>query len=162
MSSEMNADQLCKYQSHDAACMHLHRWGKVTLLVSLLIGCVVGGNTRGTLVHLASGDSIVVLSLGVTVDAAGRRGLVLEFRPFIALSDTAKLGRETREIWAWVRPTADSADVSFALLRATTRSAGPAIGFQRVQNYAYVVEKQKDGEWLFWDAPPSPSDRTRD
>ncbi len=106
---------------------------------------------RGEVIHLASGDSVRVLTTGPAIVPNERPGLQIEYNPYLSLDDTVALKREALALWSALRPRIDSMNPPFVVLRATTRTP-QVIGYQSVRNYGFVIERRADGKWYFLNA----------
>jgi hypothetical protein len=106
---------------------------------------------RPTIIHLSSGDSVLLVATGPILEPQGDTGMMYEYHPFIPLRDTLTLRMQAIDLWRIVREKAESLRVPFVVLRATTRFT-ELRGVPQpdtVWNYGFVIEKRGDGLWHF-------------
>ncbi len=124
---------------------HPSPWG-CCAMIAAFSGC--GAPAAGQMMHLATGDSVRVLTTGPAIVPNQKPGLLVEYNPFLSLDDTSALRREALALWSVLRSRVDSLNPPFVVLRATTRQP-QLIGYQSVRNYGFVLERRADGRWYF-------------
>src|SRR5436190_21750350 len=77
---------------------------------------------RGEVIHLASGDSVRVLTTVPAIVPNERPGLQIEYNRYISLDDTLALKREALALWCALRLRIYSMNPLLVVVRATILS----------------------------------------
>ena len=116
------------------------------------VGCAtpqreVYGKFSKQVVHLTNGDSVQLQARVAAVGQGPSPGIMFVFYPFQDLSDTHRLRRTAVALFLYVRPELDSAPPPFVVLRAVDLPAERRVGFYKIHNHGFVVERRGDGVW---------------
>jgi hypothetical protein len=118
------------------------------LVFTSCLGAACGAQAP-TIVHLASGDSVAIISAGPAHVPNQPEGFQVRFYPYRPLDDTAQLRRQALELRSALRPQLDSTNAPFVVLQATNQTPEPHVGIWHAVNYGFVLEKRADGKWYF-------------
>jgi hypothetical protein len=107
-------------------------------------------------IHLSSGDSVVILSAGPARTRSGRAGFLVRFQPFVPVADSARVKAAAVKLFRRFLPTIAGAGVQFLVLEAAT-TPDPRAAFPPRDGYRLVLERRADGRW-YSGADASPID----
>jgi hypothetical protein len=107
-------------------------------------------------IHLPSGDSVVILSAGPARARNGPAGFVVRFQPFVPLSDSATVKAAAVKLFRLFLPRIAGAGVQLLVLEAAT-APDPQAAFPPGEGYRVVFERHADGRW-YSGADASPID----
>ena len=121
-----------------------------------LLGLAVAPPAWGQAIrHLSADDSVAIIATGPAQVPNQPLGLLIRFYPYGSLEDTARLRRLAHELWHQMQRQVDSAGTSWVVLQATDQTPEPHVGYWKVRNYGFVVQKHTDGKWyLLHDTKP--------
>jgi hypothetical protein len=117
----------------------------VCLAVILFLACRLGGLPPHQVRKLSSGKSVKVQSVTDVNFGDGRRTFMVKYLTDIKIDDRLALRREADEIWVDFKAEAERANVSSAVLSATSLSGGGII--PRGRSYNFVFQKDAAGVW---------------
>ena len=128
-------------------------------LVLVSIGCntsgeastgkvTIYGRLSDSVVRLPSGDSLEFQATGPAVVQSGPPGLLVTYRPFVPISDTARVRQVALGLFRTLEPRLAS-NAPFVALRAVDRSAAERrrVGLYDMHSFGVVIERRADGRW---------------
>ena len=107
----------------------------------------LAGHLTDSVVHLKSGDSVEFQSTGPAVVPTGT-GLVVTYRPYFSLDDTARVRGVALEFF-WALLPRITTSPPFVVMRAidvpaARRNQG---GYYEIHTFGVVLERHADGQW---------------
>lgn len=97
-------------------------------------------------VRLVSGKEVRVYSIGriTFLDKSHPPSLMLRYETALEPKDSEALRAEAREVWEILRPHAEAAGDSYAMVRANEPIRGLV---SKTQSFTYGFIKKEDGQW---------------
>lgn len=146
-------------QDDHSTCMVAHLNRLLSLLLLFGMSCSrerepSGGNVAGArqntavIVQLSTGDSVEVHSSGPAIVPDKPPGLVVEYHPFFAISDTARVYAVALALFSAIEPRLDPKP-PWVALKAVDRSAAERSrgGFYAMRSFGVVLDHGADGLW---------------
>jgi hypothetical protein len=120
-------------------------------IAALACGCRRAEPAGAVRAHLESGDSVELVGWSTAVVPGEPDGLLLAYRPFTPMQDTAKLRQTAVALWhAYARPVAERRGVSWVVLQAQSPPARGAVWpVTKNSSYGVVLDRAADGSWYF-------------
>lgn len=122
---------------------------KRTVRLALALALVALGCGRSEAPHqdlqLPTGRTVKVLSVGKAYFSKDTPAMTLKYETTLPITNVDALGAEVDEIWMVVQPEANRANVTNAVITASTPPKGTFI--TTGSNYNFVFQKGEDGTW---------------
>ncbi|MBV9494340.1 MAG: hypothetical protein JOZ54_08835 [Acidobacteria bacterium] len=116
----------------------------LVLVALLALGCVRQEAPHQDL-QLPTGRTVKVLSVGKLYFSNDRPALTLKYQTDLPITNVDALGAEVDEIWMVFQPEVDRANVTNAIITASTPPKGTFV--TTGSNYNFVFQKGEDGTW---------------